>query len=271
MSAHDELLLAAPYALDALERAERETFERHLASCAICREEVGSLARVTDALGRSVPQQTPRGELRVRVLASIAGTDAEHAMMSDDAPSLNPTRHWVPLAAAILTALGLGVYAWALHQRIEHLAARLEDAEERADTAARATADARKAAEGAQRALAVLAAPNLVRIDLAGQPAAPRATARALWSRHHGMVFTVANLPPAPGGRVYQVWVVTAEAPVSAGVLTLDRSGRATVFLPTPADIGPPLAVAVTLEPAGGVAAPTGARFLIGTPRNASD
>jgi len=33
----------------------------------------------------------------------------------------------------------------------------------------------------------------------------------------------------------------------------------------TPPDIPPPIAVAVTLEPAGGVPAPTGPKVLVGT------
>jgi anti-sigma-K factor RskA len=92
------------------------------------------------------------------------------------------------------------------------------------------------------------------------------ARARALWSRQRGMVFTASNLPPLPPGRVYQVWVVTAQAPVSAGLLTPDAQGGGSVYFETPVDIAPPVAVAVTLEPAGGVPAPTGARYLIGTP-----
>ena len=81
------------------------------------------------------------------------------------------------------------------------------------------------------------------------------------------MVFTATDLPPAPPGRVYQVWVVTAEAPVSAGLLAREPTGRATAVFRTPPDIGPPVAAAVTLEPEGGVRAPTGDEYLIGTPR----
>ena len=43
--------------------------------------------------------------------------------------------------------------------------------------------------------MGVLAAPDLVRIDLMGQAVAPQASARALWSRARGMVFTSSNLP----------------------------------------------------------------------------
>jgi hypothetical protein len=181
-------------------------------------------------------------------------------------PASLSDRGWLPRAAAILLAAGLGAYAWQLRDRVQTLEARLDVAERRAAAAERATLDARSSVEQAQFKMAVMAAPDLVRIDLAGQPPAQRATARALWSRQRGMVFTTTNLPPAAPGHVYQVWVVTARDAVSAGLLTPDASGGATVFFETPADIPPPLAVAVTLEPAGGVPAPTGEKYLIGTP-----
>ena len=262
---HDEQALAAPYVLGALDPAERREFETHIARCPACSEEVRSLCRVVDALACSAPQRTPRPELRSRVLAAM--TDGTHTPFSArERPSRGNARGWLPLAAAIILIAGLGTYAWQLRGRVSTLEARLDDAEERASTSERTTDEARRAADQAQTAMAVLAAPDLVRIDLAGQPSAPQATARALWSRNRGMVFTTTDLPLLPAGRVYQVWVVTAEAPVSAGLLTPDASGRATVFFDTPADIAPPVAVAVTLEPAGGVPAPTGDMYLVGRP-----
>ncbi len=263
MSTHDEQALAAPYVLGALDAAERRAFESHAASCPICREDVRSLQRVADALARSVAQRTPRPELRARVLAEV-GLERPPASRQ---PSSRPAAlTWLPLAASMLIAVGLGAYALTLQGRISNLEARVDDAERRASEAAGETLQARRAADTAQSAMAVLVAPDLVRIDLAGQAVAPQATARALWSRDRGMVFNTANLPPAPEGRVYQVWVVTAQAPVSAGLLAPDASGRATAVFQTPIDIAPPVAVAVTLEPAGGVPAPTGEKFLVGTP-----
>jgi len=113
--------------------------------------------------------------------------------------------------------------------------------------------------------MAILAAPDAVRVDLAGQPAAPTASARAFWSRSRGLVITGTNLPQLPSGRSYQLWVVTAQAPISAGLLTPDAQGRVSGTFATPSDIPPPVAMAVTIEPAGGVPAPTGDKFLVGT------
>ena len=79
------------------------------------------------------------------------------------------------------------------------------------------------------------------------------------------MVFNASNLPPLPAGRTYQLWVVTAQAPISAGLLTPDAQGSVSETFNTPPDIPQPVAMAVTIEPAGGVPAPTGERYLVGT------
>ena len=113
--------------------------------------------------------------------------------------------------------------------------------------------------------MAVLTAPDVATIVLAGQPEAPDSHARAFWSRQRGMVFSASKLPPAPPGKTYQVWVVTTDpVPVSAGLIEPDSQGRVEVVFATPPDIAQPKAVAVTLEPAGGVPAPTGAKYLVG-------
>ena len=62
---------AAPYVLGALEPMEEEAFRRHVAGCAICRDEVDVLAGVVQALPMAAPQhRAPRG-LRHRVMKAI--------------------------------------------------------------------------------------------------------------------------------------------------------------------------------------------------------
>ena len=244
MTTHEELKAnAAGYVLGSLDPEERRAFESHLAGCAECGQEVASLRPVVGALATAVPQVTPRAELRKRILSGAAAGAGAGARIHDRKSPAALT--WLPLAAAIIIAVGAGIYAMRLQRQIGELRARFDQA---------------------QATTAVLAAPDLARIDLQGQQVAPDARARALWSRSRGLVFTAANLPPAPAGKAYQVWVVTAQAPISAGLLTPDPSGAGTQFYMTPADIAPPVAVAVTLEPAGGVPAPTGERFLVGMP-----
>lgn len=238
---HGELKAnAAGYVLGILDAGERREFEAHLATCGECAAEVASLRPVIGVLATAVPQVTPRAEVRARVLGQVIPSRGE-------SKGFTPQRRigWLPLAAAVAVAAGAAIYAVRVHQQVVDLQGQLVQA---------------------QSATSVLAAPDLARIDLQGQMVAPDARARALWSRTRGLVFSAANLPALPAGKVYQVWVVTAQAPVSAGLLVPDVSGGGTAYYMTPQDIGAPVAVAVTLEPAGGVPAPTGDRYLVGTP-----
>jgi anti-sigma-K factor RskA len=124
--------------------------------------------------------------------------------------------------------------------------------------------DARRVAFETQSAMAVLAAADLTRVDLQGAPAAPQAAGRALWSRQSGMVFAANNLPPLPAGKIYQVWLVAGGPPVSAGLVAPDETGRGVAIFRTPVDVAGPVTVAVTIEPEGGVPAPTGDFYLTG-------
>jgi hypothetical protein len=115
-----------------------------------------------------------------------------------------------------------------------------------------------------RREIEIATAPDVKRIDLAGQPAAPRAAGRVFWSPSRGVIFTASNLPPLPPGRVYQLWYVTTPAPVSAGLVSPDPSGQSRNLTPAAGPVQPK-AFALTIEPAGGVAAPTGAFYLLGS------
>ena len=226
---------AAPYVLGGLEPDEKDAFEAHLTTCGECTADVQSLRRTADALACAVPQRTPPAELRERVLASFKTTHTSAPIARPVRPEI---RRWWPLAASLILVAAVGAYAVRLQMRVGDL----------------------------QSSMAVLAAPDLVRIDLAGQPTAPQSSGRALWSRNRGMVFATSNLPAAPAGKVYQVWVVTAGAPISAGLVVPDPAGGGMTYFYTPPDIPAPTAVAVTLEPAGGVPAPTGQFYLVGKP-----
>ena len=275
-SLHDELTLLAPaYALGALDADERRAFEDHLAECDICAAEVRSLTPIAAGLAQTPLQVSPRPELRSRVLTAVGATTPMRQVVAAPAAPAPRARStgpavWLPYAAVLALAAGFAMYAWDQRNQVRDMSARLEQAaagvrESQRDLAAarRQVTDMQRRAAEARAAIDVLTAPDLVRIDLAGQAGARQASARALWSRQRGMVFSATNLPPLAAGRVYQVWVITAGPdPISAGLLAPDGSG---VFM-TPPDIAPPRAVAVTDEPAGGMPKPSTTPFLVGTP-----
>ena len=253
MGVHDELAdQTTAYVLGAVTPAEAQAFETHLAGCALCDAEVRSLAPVAGALAHLAPLAEPGASARARLVRALSVRSTSSTT-------------WLAMAASVALAVVLGGYAAQLRGRVAGLESRLREAMSRADASQGQVADARRVAFEAQSAVAVLAAPDLARIDLAGQPAAPDATARAYWSRSRGLVFTASNLPPPPRGRAYQLWVLTAQpAPISAGMLTLDQDGRVNARFDTPSDLPQPVAIAVTLEPEGGVPLPTGDKYLVG-------
>jgi anti-sigma-K factor RskA len=168
------------------------------------------------------------------------------------------------VAAALVIAVGLGADAVRLRERIGSLEQRLRDITARADASERELTSVRQSAAEAQTLVVVLASSDLIRVDLTGQPSAPLARARAFWSRSRGLIFTASSLPPLPAGRTYQLWIVTPDAPVSAGLLRPGERGDVHAVLTPPRDVARVAAVAVTIEPEGGVPAPTGEKYLVG-------
>jgi hypothetical protein len=260
--------LIGAYALDALSEREHALVQAHVRTCAECAAELQSLGVVAEGLGRAVADRQPPPELRQHVLAAaLADTSthnrAEAPWPAPIRPRPSPVLGWLLAAASIAAILG-GTYALTLRQRVAMLETRLAQASASASATERQAADARDAARATQQAMEILAAPDVARVDLAGQPPSPGSSGRAFWSRSRGLVFTAANLPPLPPGKVYQLWVVPQGNPISMGLITPDASGRATA-VNGGANLPPALAIAVTLEPAGGVPAPTGDKYLVGT------
>lgn len=242
--------LAGAYALGALEADDRAAFERHLPTCAECQLLVADARLVAEAMPHTLASAEPTAALRQRIM-----------MAARPAKSAFPTG-WLAVAAALLAAIA-GTLAWTQsrqvaasrmaatqsHSQVEALQAQLTALQGQADTA--------------RQAIDILAADDLARVELKGQPAAPASTGRAYWSASRGLLFSAVNLPALPAGRVYQLWYVTAAAPVSAALVTPDATGRFTLITRAPAGLTP-TALAVTIEPAGGLPAPSGAFYLLG-------
>ena len=247
------------YLVGALTPAERAEFEAHLAECAACVAEVRALAPAAAALAYLAPRARPSPAVRDRLMAQVGGARGSGRQSAAWQAS------WLAAAASIALAVALGAYATQLRGRVTSLEAQLREARLRADVGERQVADARRTANEAQSMIAVLTAPDVARVDLAGQAAAPAASARAYWSRSRGLVVNASNLPPLPAGRTYQMWVLTTQpAPINAGLFKPDPNGRASAMFETPVDIPPPTGMAVTIEPEGGLPAPTGAMYLVG-------
>lgn len=245
---HDDVReLFAEYLFGTLEASARANVEAHLTACDACRGELAEEARVLDALGRGVDPAAPPPALRERILRAARAEAAAPAIITPTAPRRAPSRPlpWLLAAAAVLVALVAGWQMVAARGERQRLAAQVSEQ---------------------QRSLAVLAAGDLVRFELRGDTTP--AHARAFWSHRHGLVFSAEGLQPVPSGRTYQLWAISGGKPISVGVFAAGSNGAAAVVVETPASLTAVEAVAVTVEPAGGLAAPSTTPILVGAAGN---
>lgn len=282
--------MAALYALGALTATEREGVESHLELCLDCVREVRSLISVTHGLAHVAPPLDATPALRTRVLEQITGTVPPPSDTSttdttgldspgpaldspdDDRRDTEPARtgpgalFWLAAVLVVAAAGGGGWYVAELDRQIVALEDNLATAT--AETARLHVDAAAASAVAAERdaVLAIVTSASAQQLTLVGQPLAPRATARAVWTDAAEMVFLASGLPPLPAGDVYQLWFVRPDAPVSAALLDPDDDGRATVIIDVPDAMLLPTTMAITVEPTGGVPAPTGDVYLLGQP-----
>ena len=120
-------------------------------------------------------------------------------------------------------------------------------------------------AERQQSLVALLRDPATRVVTLSGLEPAPKATARMFWHATAGGFLVAQGLPPAPGGKAYELWAIAGKnATAPAGVFNVDARGVGSLRVaPMPAG-GAVDTFSVTLEPAGGAPAPTGTMYLTG-------
>ncbi|MGZ4484746.1 MAG: anti-sigma factor [Mycobacteriaceae bacterium] len=216
--------LSGAYAIDALSPEEADEFEKHLAECQACRDEVRELQQAAATMGAS-EATAPPARLKARVLAAADRTPQQPPRVVAQAGT---PRRWAPrlLAAAaavvLVVAAGIGI-ATQLHHETAHLAAGVTQVFDQPD--------AHKAT---------------VRTSNSGKLTV--ATSKRLGE----MAVDTASLRPLDTGHVYQLWSVTGRNTMaSLGVVKDLARGRA---MPIP---GPGVKVAITVEPAGGSSQPT--------------
>ncbi|HEX3645686.1 MAG TPA: anti-sigma factor [Vicinamibacterales bacterium] len=215
------------------------------------------------------------GETQVTTRADQPEAERDHDIgQRAPADRFRSTWYAAAVAALVIAMSVVGGLGWSFYRRANLAVERASEAQQRAERIAAAANErieatrqdaaaqvtkARDAASKAQVTSDVLAASDLVRFNLVGSDPAVRTLAQLLWSRSRGMVFSASRMPQPPQGAIYQVWLLTAAAPISLGTIAPDASGRVTLATDTPPDAPRPIVgVRVTLEPAPGRAEPSG-------------
>ncbi|MBC9719257.1 anti-sigma factor [Streptomyces sp. TRM66268-LWL] len=224
------------YVLHALLPAERAEFERHLAACDSCTQEVRELAATAERLGLAVATAPP-AHMREQVLRQIATVRQEPPQTSARGRAGRWTRALprMALAACLAAAVAFGgVAVW-----------QYQSAQDARD-------QARRTQQQAAELAAVLAAPDA---RTSTGKLTDEATGTVVVSRSMDRAaLLTSKLPGLPDGKVYQLWFDDGGQMRSAGLLSTPDTSSATLL---DGPVGNASGMGVTVEPAGGSDQPT--------------
>jgi anti-sigma factor RsiW len=232
--------LAGAYALDALAETERLTFERHMARCEACAQEVASLREAAAALAAASAVPPPPA-LRQQVAAAAAGT-RQASPPGVPAPRLRLPgwRARVALAAGTLAAAAaialaavFGVSNGSMQQQLN------------------------RAQASSQGIASVLTAQDATMMT--GQVVGGGTATIVMSPSRHALVFTAAGLPKLPGSRRYELWLIGPGGP-RIGMPLQVSGGMTSPVIASGLRHGDRLALSA--EPAAGSWRPTGPMML---------
>jgi anti-sigma-K factor RskA len=238
--------LAGAYALDALDDAERDRFERHLRRCSACQDEVRGFAATAAALGRAAAAEPPPG-MKERVLAAATVTR-----------QLPPVTATPRRRLAGLGRRGAGAGTTRTFGMIPKIATGVAAVSLAAVVALAVitigTNHSLNTERASNRAIAaVLAAPDA---QIVSGATSAGGTATVVASHRAGkIVFTSSGLRVLPSTQVYELWFLGPGTARAAGLVPTAVGESTPPVLASGLQTGD--SVGVTVEPAGGTKAPT--------------
>jgi anti-sigma-K factor RskA len=236
--ARDAHTLAGAYAMDAISEPDRVRFERHLAGCDECAQEIASLREATARLGAATAAPLPPG-LKERVMAAAAVTRQE-------APAAEPDSRARPrslarpgrLAMAAAAAAAVAVLAVAVVFGVSNGSIQQQLNQARASS---------------QQIAVVLTAQDAL---METGPVTGGGTATIVMSHsRHALVFTAAGLHKLPSSRGYELWLIGPAGTRPVGMLPQGSHGMTGPVIASGLRGGDHLAL--SSEPASGSSQPS--------------
>jgi hypothetical protein len=223
------------YALGVAEEPEKSKIREHLnRGCEDCMARMKRARSLASFLGGTAPPMSPSPKLRRRILASVGFEQKRFG--------------WAPfLAVATALSLFAAFYFSGREREFAVIAARLRD------QLGRQNVELARLSE----AFAILNGPETTMTSFgAGRPAPPKG--RVFMNPSQGVLLIASNLPPAPAGKRYEMWVIPKGGkPVPAGLFQSESDGTAMHIQRGSVDLSATAAVAVTLEDESGALEPT--------------
>ena len=250
MDNHIEELLPF-YALDALTEEERELVEAYLAKHPDARAQVEEMNRAASALPQSVSPVEPSPRTKNALMARVAADERAHTSMHSQ-PSRRVSGFESFLRTFSLAAAAIAII-WVIVLNIQ--VARLRNEIASLNTALAAQSDS------LNQIIQKLPQNNpsgAITVSLKGTNVEPQAQGQLIADpASQSAVLVVTGLPPLEPGKTYQVWLI-ADAPISAGLLTVDANGQGVLIVTSTESIGSFKSLGISVEPAGGSPQPTG-------------
>ena len=230
------------FAIGVADEPERSEIRTHLnRRCDECTTGVRRALEMAGMIGTSAPQAQPSAKLRRRILVS-AGVEQVGF-------------RWTPVWATVaVLSLAAAVYFCVAANRDAGEAQRLQ-------AEIRAQSDEMRAQRTEitrlTEAFAILNGPDTKEAVFGGaRPQPPRG--KVFLNPSQGVLLIASNLPPAPAGKLYEMWVIPKGAkPVAAGMFQSQQDGSAMHVRRGAVDIPSTNAVAVTVENEAGADQPT--------------
>jgi len=230
LSGGDPHTLAGAYAMDAVAEPDRARFERHLASCESCRQEIRGLREATAALAAAAAVQ-PAVTQAPAGWAAARDRGRRRLGLRDRGRRGWRSRLAVALAGALAAvAVAAGVVTYGMQGRLDQ--AQVHD----------------------HAVAAVLSAPDATMLSA---PVTTGGTATVVMShRERTLVFTAADLRLLPATQSYELWLIGPAGSRPAGMVPRSsRDGMAGPMVVSGLKAGD--SVGLTVEPAGGSSRPT--------------
>jgi hypothetical protein len=265
---HEEFdALAALEAIGGATDDESRRLDEHCTACSPCRHALDDYREAAAGLAIAIAPVPPRRDARDTLLLQVqteavadsrvaeANADAEEAHRRTISP------RWFAAAAVFFLAL----FGWS-ELRIRALREEMHLLQTEKEAMTTENMRLGNEAKAARSRLDTIRSANRL-FQLAASADSATASANVFMDgEHHRAVIIFTNLEQNDPGHSYQLWILRGDEkpPMSAGVFDVDAEGRAELEVSDmPVDV-PIAGLAVTLEPRGGLPAPSGKILLHG-------